>query len=214
MIGPKGEGAPDDCTRAAGGLNHRPAARMGQTAVAACGSGRTTTVSAIGTISSTGEVGEFSMLGDSLEARRLVDADGADRSVAFVEHIAADPADFVGHVLVSDLRRASACLLKLGCGAPSVAPQDCVEIHDVASSDSMMLSGRLGEAGFCYMPAGAGSADKTKSRCGLVIYEGGRCAASPRSRCNGTTTSRTLDLILALLVGPSGKGLSHTIHHQ
>ena len=53
-------------------------------------------------ISSTGQVGELGVLADRLRARRLVDADGADRAAALVEHVAADPADVVRHLLVAD----------------------------------------------------------------------------------------------------------------
>ena len=52
------------------------------------------------------QVGALSVLADLLRTRRLVDADGPDRAVALVEHITADPADVLGHLVVSDLARA------------------------------------------------------------------------------------------------------------
>src|SRR5262249_40130815 len=52
-----------------------------------------------------------------------------DRSCVLLEHIAADPADVVGHLLVADLGRAGRGLLELGAGTPPVTSQDCVELH-------------------------------------------------------------------------------------
>ena len=50
-------------------------------------------------ISSTGRSARARVRADRLGARGLVDADGADGAVALAEHVAADPADVVGHSL-------------------------------------------------------------------------------------------------------------------
>ena len=73
---------------------------------AGSGSGRTITVSATGMISSTGQHGARGVVPDRLRARRLVDADGADRAAVLLEDVGTDPADVVRHLLVAYLARA------------------------------------------------------------------------------------------------------------
>src|SRR2546425_233132 len=45
------------------------------------------------------------MLADRFRIPRLVDADCSDPAVGLLDHVAADPADAVGHLLVTDLGR-------------------------------------------------------------------------------------------------------------
>ena len=66
---------------------------------------------------------------DRLGAGRLVDADRADRPAALVEDVAADPADVVGHLLVSDLPGALGGHLEIAAGLPAAASQNRVRVH-------------------------------------------------------------------------------------
>ena len=78
------------------------------------------------------QIGARRVLADRLGAGRLVDAHRADRAVALVEHVAADPADVVGHVLVADLRRSRGSLFQVTARTPAVASQDRVLVHLVS----------------------------------------------------------------------------------
>jgi hypothetical protein len=78
------------------------------------------------------QVGEAGVLADRLGARGLVDADRAHAAGALREHVAADPAHVVGHVLVPDARRAPGGLLELLAGLPAVAAQNGVQVHDAS----------------------------------------------------------------------------------
>src|SRR3954451_1879000 len=86
-----------------------------------------------------GKVGELRVLANRLGARRLVDADGADRAGALLEDVAADPLDVVGHVVVGDLLRARGGLAELLGRAPAAAAQDHIEVHAVLLSGVMKV---------------------------------------------------------------------------
>ena len=75
------------------------------------------------------QVRAVGVFADRLGAARLVDADRADRSAALVEDVAADPADVVGHLLVSDLPGALGGHLEVSTGLPAAASQNRVGIH-------------------------------------------------------------------------------------
>src|ERR687888_114577 len=53
------------------------------------------------------------VLADLLRARGLVDADRPDLAALLCEHVASDPPDVVGHLLVSDATRPSRSLLEI-----------------------------------------------------------------------------------------------------
>src|ERR1700753_4496446 len=80
-----------------------------------------------------GKLSASGVLMDRLGARRLIDADRADRAGALVEDIAADPADVLGHLLVADLGRAGGRLLEVATRFPATAAQDRVLIHLIPS---------------------------------------------------------------------------------
>ena len=66
-----------------------------------------------------GQAGELRVLADRLGAARLVDADGAERAGALIEHVAADPADVVGHLVVAvRVERPAACSRSSGDRQP------------------------------------------------------------------------------------------------
>src|SRR5207245_2231633 len=68
-------------------------------------------------------------LTDRLRARRLVDADRPDASVGLFEHIAANPANVVGHLPVPDILRAPGRDAELVSVRPTAATQDHVGVH-------------------------------------------------------------------------------------
>src|SRR5207237_593181 len=74
-----------------------------------------------------GEVGQGGVLADRLRARGLVDADGAHASLALLEHVAADPADVVRHLLIGHALRAAGRLLELLSRLPTAAAQNHVQ---------------------------------------------------------------------------------------
>src|SRR5262245_18206766 len=69
------------------------------------------------------------VVADRLGAARLVDADGAEAAVVLLDHVAADPADVVRHLLVADSLRLRGGRLELVGADPSVASPDHVGVH-------------------------------------------------------------------------------------
>ena len=75
-----------------------------------------------------GHAGALGLLADLLGARALVEADGAELAGFLLDHVGADPADVVGHLL-ADFGGAGGGLLELLGGAPEVAAANGVEVH-------------------------------------------------------------------------------------
>ena len=80
------------------------------------------------------QVGTLRVFADRLGAGRLVDADGPNRAGALVEHVAADPADVVGHLLVADLPRTLGGHLEVSTGLPTAPSQNHIGIHSASIS--------------------------------------------------------------------------------
>src|SRR6476661_8710122 len=75
------------------------------------------------------QIGGRRVPADRLRAARLVDADGAEPAVRRLrQHVAADPADVVGHPLALG-GRAGSRGLEISRAAPSVAAQDHIGVH-------------------------------------------------------------------------------------
>src|SRR5947209_9518657 len=68
------------------------------------------------------QVATTGMIPDRLRARGLVDTDGSDRAAAFVQDIASNPTDVVGHFL-GGLGRPTRRLLRLLRRPPAAATQ-------------------------------------------------------------------------------------------
>src|SRR6187455_2051976 len=71
------------------------------------------------------------VLADRLRIARFVDADGAEPVVGLLHHIAADPPDLVGHLLVADLGRLGGGGLEFAGVGPGTGTTDDIEIHDL-----------------------------------------------------------------------------------
>src|SRR4029077_7927088 len=69
------------------------------------------------------------MLADLLGARRLVDTEGAERSVGLLDDIGADPADVRRHLLVAHLLRSCRRKLEFLRRPPAAGPANHVQVH-------------------------------------------------------------------------------------
>ena len=119
--------------RTSGAPAQRKRARRSAYAAAATGSGRTTTVSATGTISSAPITEAAAWARMRLGALGLVDAERAELAARLRDDVAADPAD-AGAGLVALGRRALGGGLEVVGGGPGVAALDDVELHWVSPS--------------------------------------------------------------------------------
>src|SRR2546429_9854444 len=66
---------------------------------------------------------------NGLGAARLIDADRPDRAAALLQHIAADPPNVVGHLLVADLPGAFGGRLQLLRRLPTASTKDHERVH-------------------------------------------------------------------------------------
>src|SRR5207302_10932689 len=76
-----------------------------------------------------GEIRPRGVLANRLRTGGLIDADRAHAPVGLAQHVAADPADVVGHLLVADFFGAPGRQLELARRAPRAAAQDHVRVH-------------------------------------------------------------------------------------
>ena len=126
---------------------------------------------------------------DSLRIGRLIDADGAERSVLLDEDVAADPADFVGHLLVADLLASGALLPR----DPRESASRCGEGLRTCSSVRTSLGGGLrGQLGCATFPRPSRRSGKLgQARCDPIRVQPASFAArTPRLPCEAVPVLR------------------------
>src|SRR4051794_881881 len=92
------------------------------------------------------QAGKRRMPADRLRARRLVDADTAERAFALRKDVTADPADVVRHPIARFRERAGRGVLKLGLRAPTLAAENCIEPHVCSFPLTKLTVGRPEQA--------------------------------------------------------------------
>src|SRR4051795_6629984 len=84
------------------------------------------------------------VLADRFGVPRLVDAEGPDPAVRLLDHVAADPADAVPHLLVADLGRLGAGSFEFLQVRPGVGAANDVEVHNLPHPVNDIASLRRG----------------------------------------------------------------------